>query len=127
MTAQSVPAFIKRRRLTGFLFFSPALIFLIVFLLGPILVAIWISFTKYTILAPPKYVGLKNYIRIFNMPSFWSSLRVTGIYIVSRVTSILLLAFFMASLINKRIRFAGFFQSVYFMPYVFPLAVTAIV
>ncbi len=127
MTAQSVPAFMKKRRLTGFLFFLPALIFLIVFLLGPILVAIWISFTKYTILAPPKYVGLKNYIRIFNMPSFWNSLRVTGIYIVYRVVGILVLAFFMASLINKKIRFAGFFQSVYFMPYVFPLAVTAIV
>lgn len=127
MAARPVPYFIRKRRLTGFLFFLPALIFIIIFLLGPIIVAIGISLTKYSILSAPKFVGFKNYIRIFNMPTFWKSLSITGIYIVSRLFFIFLIAFFMAAIINKRIPLAGFFQSAYFMPYVFPLAVTAIV
>ncbi len=127
MSPNTTPAYIRRLRITGFVFFLPALIYLIVFLLGPIVTALIFSFTKYTILSPPKFVGLKNYARIFSMPSFWHSLQVTFIYVFLRITVILILALFMGLVINQSIPFRGFFQSVYFMPYVFPLAVTAVI
>lgn len=61
------------------------------------------------------------------MPTFWNSLQVTGIYIVMRLTGIIVLAFFMALAINQNLPGGNFFQAVYFMPYVFPLAVTSII
>jgi multiple sugar transport system permease protein len=121
------PVYIRRIKTIGFIFFLPALIYMVIFLLGPIITAIFISFTKYTILSPPRFVGFKNYARIFTMPSFWHSLRVTLSYIFVRLAVILVLAFFMGLVINQSIPFRGFYQAIYFMPYVFPLAVTAVI
>lgn len=117
----------SKQSFIGFLFFLPALIFIIVFLIGPIAVALAISFTKFRIISPPEYVGLKNYITIFKMPAFWDSLLVTGKYVFIRLSIILVLAYFMAQAVNMKIKGSGFFQSLYFLPYVFPLAVTSVV
>lgn len=117
----------SKQSFIGFLFFLPTLIFIIVFLIGPIAVALAISFTKFRIISPPEYVGLKNYITIFKMPAFWDSLLVTGKYVFIRLSIILVLAYFMAQAVNMKIKGSGFFQSLYFLPYVFPLAVTSVV
>ena len=127
MSNISVPLFIQKRRRMGLIFILPAVLYLLVFLIIPIGTAIGISLTKYSILSSPQFVGLKNYIRIFSMPTFWNSLQVTGIYIVMRLTGIIVLAFFMALAINQNLPGGNFFQAVYFMPYVFPLAVTSII
>ena len=127
MSNVSVPLFIQKRRRMGLIFILPAVLYLLVFLIIPIGTAIGISLTKYSILSSPQFVGLKNYIRIFSMPTFWNSLQVTGIYIVMRLTGIIVLAFFMALAINQNLPGGNFFQAVYFMPYVFPLAVTSII
>lgn len=127
MSTHTAPAYIRRLKITGFVFFLPALIYMVIFLLGPIVTALVFSFTKYTLLSPPRFVGLRNYVRIFFMPSFWHSLQVTLIYILARLSVILILAFFMALVINQSIPLRGFFQAVYFMPYVFPLAVTSVI
>jgi len=111
----------------GLLFILPAVLYLLVFLIIPIATAIVISLTKYSILSSPQFIGFKNYIRIFSMPTFWNSLQVTGLYIVMRLIGIILLSFFMALAINQNLPGGSFFQAVYFMPYVFPLAVTSII
>ncbi len=127
MSNASIPLFIRKRRRMGFIFILPAVLYLLVFLIIPIGTAIGISLTKYSILSAPQFVGFKNYIRIFSMPTFWNSLQVTGIYIAMRLTGIIVLAFFMALAINQNLPGGNFFQAVYFMPYVFPLAVTSII
>ena len=127
MSNASVPLFIQNRRRMGLLFILPAVLYLLVFLIIPIATAIVISLTKYSILSSPQFIGFRNYIRIFLMPTFWNSLQVTGLYIVLRLTGIILLSFFMALAINQNLPGGSFFQAVYFMPYVFPLAVTSII
>ncbi len=127
MSNASVPLFIQNRRRMGLLFILPAVLYLLVFLIIPIATAIVISLTKYSILSSPQFIGFRNYIRIFSMPTFWNSLQVTGLYIVLRLTGIILLSFFMALAINQNLPGGSFFQAVYFMPYVFPLAVTSII
>ena len=121
------PGYIRRLRTTGLLFFVPALVLLAAFLIAPIFVAVFVSFTKFTILSPPTFVGLANYARIFTMPSFANSLQVTAIYVFVRVAVLIVLALFIGTVINQRISFSGFFTGVYFIPYVFPVAVVAVV
>ena len=121
------PGYIRRLRTTGLLFFAPALVLLAAFLIAPIFVAVFVSFTKFTILSPPSFVGLANYARIFTMPSFANSLQVTAIYVLARVAVLIALALFIGTVINQRISFSGFFTGVYFIPYVFPIAVVAVV
>ncbi len=121
------PGYIRRLRTTGLLFFAPALVLLAAFLIAPIFVAVIVSFTKFTILSPPTFVGLANYARIFTMPSFANSLQVTAVYVLARVAVLIALALFIGTVINQRIAFSGFFTGVYFIPYVFPIAVVAVV
>ncbi|OQY34023.1 MAG: hypothetical protein B6241_05950 [Spirochaetaceae bacterium 4572_59] len=127
MSNSSIPLYIQKQRRMGMLFILPAILYLLIFLIIPIGTAIVISLTKYSILSKPQFIGLKNYIRVFSMPTFWNSLQVTGIYVVSRLSGILILSFFMALAINQNLIGSKFFQAVYFMPYVFPLAVTSII
>ena len=114
-------------RLTGFLFFLPTLLFVIVFLIGPIGVAVAISFTKFRVISAPEFVGLANYLAIMKMGAFWDSLFLTARYIFFRLAIILVLAYFMAQVVHMRLPGSGVFQSIFFLPYVFPLAVTSVV
>ena len=121
------PEYIRRLRTTGLLFFAPALVLLAAFLIAPIFVAVFVSFTKYTILSPPSFVGLANYARVFTMPSFANSLQVTAIYVFARVAVLIAFALFIGIVINQRISLSGFFTGVYFIPYVLPIAVVSVV
>jgi ABC-type sugar transport system permease subunit len=123
---QVIPAYIRKRRAAGFLFFLPALLFLIVFLVGPMLTAVFFSFTRYTIINPPTFRGFRNYQYIFTLPRFWNSIQVTFVYVVTRVLIVVGLGLFIALVLNQKVPLSGFFQSIYFLPYVFPLAVTSI-
>lgn len=122
----SAPRYMFRQQLAGFMFFVPVMLFTIVFLIGPIAVAVVFSFTKYTVLSPPTFVGESNYLTIFKMPGFWESLYVTGKYIFLRLSIIVVLAFLMALIVQHGIFGSGVFQTIYFLPYVFPLAVTSV-
>jgi ABC-type sugar transport system permease subunit len=119
--------YIARRRLSGFLFFLPVLLFMIVFLVIPALAALGISFTNYNILQPPRFNGLLNYSQVLSFPSFWNSLGVTLKYVVVRVAVVITIGLFVGLVLNQKIPFHRFFQAVYFMPFIVPLAVTAIV
>jgi ABC-type sugar transport system permease subunit len=93
----------------------------------PIAVAIAISFAKYTVMSAPSWVGLRNYIRIFTTPAFYNALKVTGQYVVMRVAALLVFAFVMALITSNRYAVRGLHQSMFFLPYVAPLAVTSII
>ena len=58
----------QREALAGYLFILPTFLGYTAFIVGPILAAIGISFTKYDILTPATFVGLDNYIRLFSDP-----------------------------------------------------------
>ena len=121
------PGYVLRLHIAGVLFLLPTLLFAIVFLIGPIAVAVAVSFTKFSILSAPQLNGGANYLAIAKMPAFWEALWVTGKYIFLRLALIFVIAFFMAHIVQTRILGAGIFQSIYFLPYVFPLAVTSVV
>ena len=121
------PGYIIHRRRIGFLFFLPILLHLTLFLAAPIATAIAISFTKYAVMTAPKWVGLRNYARIFTTPSFYNALKVTGQYVVMRVAALLVFAFIMALLASRKYPARGIHQSIFFLPFVVPLAVTSII
>ena len=70
---QKKPVLPRMKRYAGFyLLFLPVLVFLIVFHYLPMF-GIYYSFTKYNIIKPPVWVGLKNFERLFSMPNFWNA------------------------------------------------------
>ena len=67
------------------LFILPALIGFLVFMVWPTLRGIYLSFTKFNLLTPPKFNGLDNYIRMIQDPVFWNALKVTIYYVVVNI------------------------------------------
>ncbi len=120
------PAYIRQRNRIGFIFFVPVLLHLSVFLLAPVVTAVIYSFARYEVLTPARFVGFSNFRYLWNNPSFWNSLEVTGRYVLLRVSFLMVFAFIMAFITSANFTGRGFFQTTYFLPYVFPLPVTAI-
>ncbi|MFE6286109.1 carbohydrate ABC transporter permease [Streptomyces sp. NPDC057877] len=60
----------------------PAALGFVVFYLWPTLRTVYLSCTEYTLLAPPRWVGIDNYRQAFEDPEFWNALEVTFVYVV---------------------------------------------
>lgn len=67
------------------LFILPALIGFLVFMVWPTVRGIYLSFTKFNLLTPPKFNGLDNYIRMVQDPVFWNALKVTIYYVILNI------------------------------------------
>lgn len=104
-----------RSRLTPYLFLAPALIFMSVFTLYPLLAVGYYSFTEYDILRPPTPVGLANYQRLLNDGVFWLSLRNSFVYLI--VTPIIIaLAIGLAIALNRKLPGISVFRALYYIP-----------
>lgn len=71
--------------LWGFTFALPAVIYLLLFNVYPMLNAFYLSFTRYDLIHPPEWYGLENFRQIFTSPQFRSSLQITFIYVFGTV------------------------------------------
>jgi multiple sugar transport system permease protein len=68
-------------------------------------------------LRPPEWVGLQNYVKMFTRdPDFFQALKVTAIYSVTSVPLRLVVALFLAILLNEATRLVGFFRTAFYVP-----------
>ncbi len=111
-----VTQFTKREHRDFWLFISPWLIGFIVFSVGPIIAAIFISLTEWNILSPPIWVGFNNFINLFKDKVFYAALINTAYYTVGSVILGTILALIVAILLNQHIRGVTIFRTLYFLP-----------
>jgi multiple sugar transport system permease protein len=110
-----------RNDLAGYAFVLPWLIGLLAFRLYPIIASFYYSFTEYSVLQSPRWVGLRNYQEMFTHdPLIWQSAYNTLFYTLISVPLGLLLALLLALLMNQPIRGIGFYRTVYFLPSLVP-------
>lgn len=101
----------------GLLYVAPWLLGFLIFQLYPFLASFYYSFTDYTLLNQPSFVGLKNYITLFTTDKqFLSTMKITGVYAVLSVPLKLLAALLIAMLLNAKIRGIGIYRSLYYLP-----------
>lgn len=92
---------------------------MVAFTLGfiiPFIMGIYLSFCEFTTITDAKFVGLKNYIRIFSDSTFTHALWFTALFTIVSVLAINVLAFAIAMLLTKGIRGTNAFRTVFFMP-----------
>ncbi len=92
--------------LAGFVFFS----------LGPVLASLYLSFCKYDLLTPPRWVGLNNLAELFTDPIFGRSLANTLYYCVFTVPLGLIGSLGLAMLLNNKLRGIYTFRVIYYLP-----------
>lgn len=113
--------------LPALLFMSPWIIGFAWFQLYPIAASIYYSFSTYNIMQPPVFVGLANYRQMFTQDSlFRLSLAHTAIFTLFSVPLDLLVALFLALLLNLAIPGRAFFRSAFYFPSIIPSVATAI-
>jgi len=117
-----------RETLEGYLFAAPYLIFFTVFLLYPLVWGFWMSLHNWDILSPSEseFIGLANYVKMFNDPSFWESLFNTVIFVAVTVPGILILSLALALGVNREIKGQRFLRIAYFSPYILTVSVVGI-
>jgi putative chitobiose transport system permease protein len=100
---------------TPYLFLAPALVLLAVFVLYPIAAVVVYSFTDFSIVTPPEFIGLDNYVQLLGDDTFWLALQHSLIYLL--VTPILIvLSIALAIMVNRRLRGVSVFRALYFVP-----------
>ena len=110
----------KKKRLKdyrGLFFIMPWLIGFLFLQLYPFLASLYYSFTQYSVLGQPKFIGLDNYIRLFTIdPDFKKSIMVTMKYALISVPSKLFFALIVALILNMRLKGINGFRTVYYIP-----------
>ena len=116
----------RRGRLTGIAYLAPAVLFVLVFTAYPLGQMIWMSFHNWSLINPPRYIGLANYRRAFGDEQFWVSFVFTLKY-TAIITPILIVGGYLLALLtsdNSRIR--RFTRTTVFIPVVIGLGVSSL-
>jgi multiple sugar transport system permease protein len=100
----------------GYLFLLPWLIGLVLIIGGPMIASLYLSFTNYSLIQAPEWVGLDNYLRMFSDPRLHKSLAVTFTYVFVGVPLQLIAALAIAILLNEGMRGLPFYRSVFYLP-----------
>lgn len=100
----------------AYVFLLPWLIGLVVITVGPMIASLYLSFTDYSLLAAPNWIGIKNYQRMFTDPRLLNSIRVTLTYVLLSTPLQLGLALAIAVLLNRGMRGLAFYRSVFYLP-----------
>ena len=107
----------RREALWGYAFIVPWIVGFVIFTLGPMIASLYFSFTKYNIIDPPVWIGLRNYQRmLFEDPLFWHSLQRTLYYAALALPLGLILGLFLAILLNQKIPGINLWRTAYFLP-----------
>lgn len=111
------PGFRRREALTFYLCISPWIIGFLWFILGPVAASLGASFTRWELLAPPTFIGLRNYTRMVGDALFWQSLGVTVRYTLLYVPAELVGGLLLALLMNhKGVRGIRSVRTIYYLP-----------
>jgi multiple sugar transport system permease protein len=115
-----------RRTITGYLFVGPFILGVLFWVLYPAMMAAWLSFQKWNLITPAKFIGLENFKTMVNDKLFWQSLRVTSVYTFFSVPLGMILSFSMALLINTKVRGIALFRTIYYLPSIMPAVASAV-
>ena len=111
----------------GVYFVLPALIGTIIFIIIPIFCSFALSFTDWDLLNEIKFVGLENYKTVLTAPVFRQILVNTLVYAISVTAFAVIIPLIIADMINSKIRGGEWFKTIYFIPFITPAVVIAIV
>ena len=105
-----------REGINGWLFALPWILGFIVFTLGPMLFALYASFTRYNITTPPRWIGLDNYTSLLRDDRFYTGLGNTIWMVIVKVPLVIVAALVIAMLLNIDLPGARAFRTIFYMP-----------
>jgi multiple sugar transport system permease protein len=109
----------------GYFFIAPCIIGLVLFNFGPMIFSLFMAFTRWDMVTPPKFTGLDNVIAILKNPLVGNSLRVTVYYTALSVPLITVVSFLTAIFLNTGIKGISIFRTIFYIPSIVPSVASA--
>src|SRR5688500_14260319 len=116
----------RSNRLMGLAFLAPALLFVLVFTAWPLGQMIWVSFHSWSLITPPKFIGLNNFTKAYNDRQFWTSLGFTLKYTLLITPILMVGGYAIALLTAKNTPIRRFTRAVVFVPVVIGLGASSL-
>ena len=116
-----------QRNLTLALFLLPSVAGITLFLVGPIVASLALSFASWDLLTPPRFVAFDNFRSLWGDPEFWSALTHTLTFLLGYIPLVMVAGLLVAVALNQRIPGQGLFRAVYFLPVVTSWVAVALV
>lgn len=123
--ASGVSATRRQQTRNAWLFLAVPVVLFVLFLLVPIVIALVASFTDYAVIGDFDWVGVSNYIRVFEDPIFWVALRNTAYYTALFVPLGLIVALGTALLLNRSSKAVRIFRTLFYIPVISSTVATA--
>ncbi len=118
----------RRRARAGRLFVAPNLAAVTVFMLFPLGFSLYMSFQRWDVFNPPKFMGLKNFEELFTSdPLFLIAIRNTVIFTLGTVVPTILVSLAVAGVLNRKVKGIGIFRTIVFLPLAISSVVMAVV
>ncbi len=116
-----------KQYLTGYLFVSPWLIGFLAFTVWPFFQSIYLSFTRYNIVSPAKWVGTANYRMLLTQDElFWKSAWVTIKFAIISVPLAIIVGIALALLLNINVKGITVFRTIFYLPSIVPTVATSV-
>lgn len=115
-------------RAEPYLFLTPAFAILLIFLIFPLFWNLYISFhdvSFITILKDWKYSGWTNFVDLFNDPNFYTSLKITLLFVAGSVGLQFTMGLLMSVLLNQKVKASGIFLAIFIIPWTISAVIAA--
>lgn len=126
-TSRRKLAYHAQQKIWGVAFVLPVILLFVVFRLYPMLDAIVLSFERYDLMTPPRWIGLANYDFLLSNDQVGTAFRVTGEFVILETVPLIVLALLLALGLYALPRFRRFFEVVFYYPVVMTAVVAALI
>lgn len=115
----------KREMRFGLLFVAPWIVGFLLFTVYPVFATLYLSFTDYRVLSPPRWVGWENYRELLtDTETFWPSLGNT-LYLFLELPVALILGIIIALLLDQKLRGMAWYRTLFYLPSIVPVVANA--
>ncbi len=117
----------RRDLRVGLIFAAPAIVGLLLFVAYPLAASLYYSFTSYSVLQPPVWVGLENYNTLLREdPLFYKTMFNTLFIAVFTIPLSVVVAMGLAMLLNLKVRGQAFYRTIFYMPTIVPFVASSV-
>lgn len=117
----------KNDGLTALIFILPAVLGTLIFIVIPVFFSFSLSFVDWDLLSPMKFVGLSNFKDVLTDSMFVQVLINTFVFAIASSVFAVIIPLVLACILNTKIRGSNFYKTAYFLPFITPMIVIAIV
>jgi multiple sugar transport system permease protein len=106
----------RREAISFYLTISPWLTGFLAFTLVPMVISLYLGFTRWDLFGSPQWAGFDNYRRMAGDPLFRQALRITTVYTLTYVPAEMIGGMALALLVNQKVRGVGAFRTIFYLP-----------